>query len=246
MGELHGEVCPSMEPGVSTPAGLPQQGERARRVHHTEEGSMNIKVRKAAAADAELVAWAIMSGSRAGKETGLFDLIFQCEGEDALLASLMRLITTSTKCFCHLDNFLIAETGGVKAGLLCAYEPRIATREIFARALAEVGVDESYEERIAGYLLCEPDTDRQTWMIDYIVETPGHDSFEVVRELVQKSLLTARLKGYRKVQTTVEIGASHQRMIVEKLGFAFLDEKRSQYYKELFGRPGIMRYGITL
>jgi hypothetical protein len=207
---------------------------------------MNITVRKAGLEDAELIAWAIMHSSRSGKSVGLFDLIFQPADDAALLASLKALTTTSTKSYCHHSNFLIAESGGEAVGVLCGYEPRIATREIFSRALAEVGVDGGYEERIAGYLLCAPEIDRQTWVLDFIVEKPGRESFDILRELVQKSLLTARLKGYRKVQTMLEIGSLQTQRIYEKLGFSFADEKRSEYYKELFGRAGIMRYSLNL
>ena len=207
---------------------------------------MNIKVRKAGADDIELVAWAVMESSRSGKGVGLFDLIFQPSDDKALLAALTGLVNTSVKSYCHYTNFLIAEAGGKAVALLCSYEPRIATRDSFARALLEVGIDESFEERIAGYLLCVPEVDRQTWMLDFIIETPGHESFETLKELVQKSLLTARLKGYRKVQTMLEIGSLKAQMLYEKLGFKFEDEKRSEYYKELFGRAGIMRYSILL
>jgi ribosomal protein S18 acetylase RimI-like enzyme len=207
---------------------------------------MGIKIRKATSEDAELLAWAIMESSRSGKSAGVFDLIFQTSDDAALLDALQKLTATETKSYCHFSNFSVAEVGGEVAGVLCSYEPRIAPREIFSKALAEVGADEGYEERIAGYLLCEPDIDRQTWVLDFLVEKPGHESFEIFKELVQKSLLTARLKGYRKVQTMVEIGSLQSQMIYEKLGFKFEDEKRSEYYKELFGRAGIMRYSLAL
>ncbi len=207
---------------------------------------MGIKIRNANADDAELLAWAMMESSRSGKPAGIFDLIFQTSDDAALLEALKKLATTDTKSYCHYSNFTVAEVGGEAVGVLCSYEPRIAPREIFSKALAEVGVDESYEERIAGYLLCAPAIDRQTWVLDFIVEKRGHESFEVFKELVQKSLLTARLKGYRKVQTMVEIGSRPSQMIYEKLGFSFEDEKRSEYYKELFGRAGIMRYSLQL
>ncbi len=207
---------------------------------------MGIKIRKATEEDAPLLAWAIMTGSRDGKASGLFDVIFQCADDAELLDVLARLVTTATKSYCHYSNFIVAEDGGKVAGVLCGYEPRIAPREIFTKALAEVGVDESYEERIAAHLLCVPAIDRQTWVLDFIAEPSGSHSFEVIREMVQKSLLTARLKGYRKVQTMVEIGSRPNQLLFEKLGFSFEDEKRSDYYKELFGRAGIMRYSLTL
>ena len=207
---------------------------------------MNIKVRKATAEDAPMIAWAIVESSRAGKPVGLFDLIFQKASDEELLKAVAELATTETKSYCHFSNFLIAESGGETAALCCAYEPRIATRELLSKALEEVGVDASYESRIAEYLLCAPEHDRQTWAVDFIAQRPGYESFEVIKELVQKSLLTARLKGYRKVQANAEIGALPLQMLFEKLGFSFVDEKRSNYYKELFGRPGIMRYSLAL
>jgi len=74
----------------------------------------------------------------------------------------------------------------------------------------------------------------------------GFESLAVLKELVQKSLLTARLKGYRKAQTAVEIGSVEAEMVYEKLGFKYKDEKVSDYYKEQFGRAGIKRLALHL
>ncbi|MEA3372172.1 MAG: acyl-CoA acyltransferase [Campylobacterota bacterium] len=207
---------------------------------------MAIKIRKAVDTDAELIAWAIMVSSRSGKSVGLFDLLFRPKDDAELLERLKALTITQTKCYCHFTNFLIAELDGESIGLLCGYEPRIATHEIFSKALAELGCKEEYKERISAYTLCEPEIDRQTWVLDFMVERPGYDSFEVLKELMQKSLLTARLKGYRKAQTMVEIGSIEAQMVYEKLGFLFEDEKRADYYQEVFGRPGIKRLHLSL
>lgn len=211
-----------------------------------QEVVMAIKIRKAVESDAELIAWAMMVSSRSGKRVGLFDLLVLAENETELLERLKALTTTETKSYCHYTNFLIAEVNGEAAGVLCSYEPRIATHEIFSKALEELGCSGDYKERIAAYLLCEPEIDRQTWVLDFMVEKPGFDSFEVLKELVQKSLLTARLKGYRKAQTMVEIGSTEAQMIYERLGFRFKDEKRAEYYQEAFGRPGIKRLQLPL
>lgn len=207
---------------------------------------MGSTIRKANESDAAFIAWAMLESSRAGKPVGFFDLIFEPDNDEALLAQLEKLTTTQTKSYCHFSNFLVAEKGGEAIALLCGYEPRIATDEIFGKALEELGFDESYQERIAAYLLCRPTADRQTWMLDFIEVKPGHNSFEVMKELIQKSLLTARLKGYRKVQTMIEIGSVENQMVYKKLGFSLIDEKRSDYYKEVFGRHGIMRLQMTL
>ncbi len=207
---------------------------------------MAIAIRKATETDAEFIAWAMRESSRSGKKVGLFDLLFAPKNDDELLERLKSLTLTQTKSYCHYSNFLIAEINNETAGCLCGYEPRIATHEIFSKALEELGCSEDYRERIAAYLLCEPEIDRQTWVLDFMVEKPGFDSFEVLRELIQKSLLTARLKGYRKAQTMVEIGSVESAMVYQKLGFSFKDEKRSEFYQEVFGRPGIKRLQLPL
>lgn len=207
---------------------------------------MNITVRKATETDADIVAQALLEGSRAGKKIGLFDLVFNTSDDATLLEYLKRLALAKTKSYCHFSNFSIAVGGEERLGALCGYEPRIATHEVFSQALEEIGFDESYHERIAAYLLCEGESDNKTWVLDFIMVKNPFQSFEVLKELVGKSMLTARLKGYRKVQTSVEIGSVETELIYKKLGFTVIDEKRSEYYKEQFGRAGIMRLQVLL
>lgn len=207
---------------------------------------MSFTIRKATEADAPIIAEALLESSRSGKKVGIFDFIFNTSDTPALLEKLKQFCQTTTKSYCHFSNFTIALSSGKVAGTICGYEPRIATHDIFAKALEEMGIDESYHERIAGYLLCEPEIDNKTWVCDYMMVKPEFKSFEIVKEMVGKSMLTARLKGYRKVQTMVEIGSVETEMLYEKLGFSVIDEKRSEYYEEQFGRAGLMRLQMTL
>jgi len=207
---------------------------------------MDIKIRKATEADSELLAWAMMESSRAGKKIGLFDLIFKPDDDIHLLKRLEQLSVTQTKSYCHFSNFIIADVDGMAGGVLCGYEPRIATQEIFSKALYELGCSEGYEERIAAYLLCKPEIDRKTWVLDFMEEKPEFKSLEILKELIQKSLLTARLKGYRQAQTMVEIGSVETLMAYKKLGFVVKDEKRAELYEERFGRAGIVRLQMHL
>ncbi len=207
---------------------------------------MSIKVRKAQESDAAFIAESIMDSSRGTKKIGIFDLMFDVADDKALLQGLEKLVTTKTKSYCHYSNFIIAEIDGKIEGTLCGYEPRLATQEILTAALAEIGVDESYQERISAYLLCEPKIDNKTWILDFIHVNPEHKSLELLKALVQKSLLTARLKGYRQVQTLLDIGSVETRLDYEKLGFTYLDEIRSDYFAEVFLRPGILRLSMHL
>lgn len=207
---------------------------------------MKVTVRKATEADTVIICKALLESSRAGKRVGLFDFVFQTSDDTQLLDYLKRLTTAQTKCYCHYSNFFIAVAGGANVGAICAYEPRIATHDAFAKALEEIGIDESYHERIAGYLLCEPEVDNQTWVLDFLMLEEEFKSIENYKELVTKSMLPARLKGYRKVQTMVEIGSVETELIYKKLGFTLIDEKRSDYYEEQFSRAGLMRLQMIL
>lgn len=207
---------------------------------------MSITIRKALESDGLFIAEALLTSSRADKKIGVFDYIFNTKDDKKLLEFLQKLTLTTAKSHCHFSNFMLAVVGGKSVGTICGYEPRIATHEVFALALEEIGIDESYHERIAGYLLCEPEFDNKTWVCDFMVVDPEYKSFEVLKELVGKNLLTARLKGYRKVETMIEIGSAETELIYKKLGFAIIDEKRSNYYEEQFGRAGLMRLQIIL
>lgn len=207
---------------------------------------MSITVRKASETDIDIIAQALLESSRGGKKIGLFDLVFNTSDNTSLTEHLKHLALTSTKSYCHFSNFFIALSNGVTAGAICGYEPRIATHEIFSQALEEIGFDETYHERIAAYLLCEGDVDNKTFVLDFMLIKPEFKSLDVFKELIGKSMLTARLKGYRKVQAPIEIGSIENEMIYKKLGFSVIDEKRSEYYKEQFDRAGIMRLQMIL
>ncbi|MCJ7764727.1 MAG: acyl-CoA acyltransferase [Thiovulaceae bacterium] len=207
---------------------------------------MNIKIRKATEADAPLLAQSMLESSRSGKKKGIFDRIFETSDKKELLVLLGKLATTQTKSYCHFSNFLVASVDGVDAGFLCGYEPRLATHEIFTKAMEELGFDESYQERLSSYLLVRPEFDNKTFLLDFMAVKDEFNEFSVLKELVQKSLLTARLKGYRIVQTMVEIGAVETILVYTKLGFIVIDERRNSHYEAEYGRAGIVRLQMQL
>lgn len=207
---------------------------------------MQTTVTPATEKDIAKVADAVLTSSRAGRGMGIFEVIFETGDEAVLRERIAALCATAARSYCHYTNFLIAVQNAKAVGTLCGYEPRLATLEQFSRALAEIGVDESYKERIATYLLVAPAVDRQTWMLDFMTVDGGIDPLPVFEALLKKSLLTARLKGYRKAQTTVEIGSFDTEMLYERLGFEVIDEKRSELYEAQFHRSGIKRLQMVL
>jgi len=201
---------------------------------------MSIKIRNANGDDAPFLAQMILQSSRAGKKDGMFDLVFETNDDKILLEKLEKLTQTEAKNYCHFKNFLIAELDGQSVGTLCAYEPRIATKDEFVAALREVGCGESVEEILEPFYSCEFELNKRTLMFDFMEELEGFIDVGVLKALMQKSLLTARLKGYRIAQTIIEIGSLESELFYKKLGFHKVDQIECELYKEKFGRLGLM------
>jgi len=204
------------------------------------ERVMSIKIRKAKAEDASFLAKMILQSSRAEKKFGLFDLIFESKSDEDTLKMLEKLTITTSKNYCHYSNFLIANIDGVDVGSLCSYEPRIATQKAFTDSLDEIGCAGSVDAFLEISSICTFESNNRTLFFDFMEELDGYMDVGVLKALMQKTLLTARLKGYRIVQTMVEIGSLEALLYYKKLGFKEIEEKECEYYKEKFGRAGIV------
>ncbi|QOP42333.1 acyl-CoA acyltransferase [Sulfurimonas marina] len=205
---------------------------------------MGITIKQATADDAKFLAQMILKSSRAGKKTGLFDFLFEMKPEDEIIAKLEQLTQTESKSHCHYKNFLIAQIDGKCVGTLCSYEPRISNKETFIKALQEIGCCEDANKILEAFYDCSFDVRKSTLMFDFMEELDGFVDVGVLKALMQKSLLTARLKGYRRAQTIIEIGSLETEMFYKKLGFIFVEQKECEGYRETFGRNGIMLFEI--
>ena len=204
---------------------------------------MSIKIKKANIEDTSFLAQMILQSSRAGKKDGLFDLLFKTNDNKIILEKLEKLTQTNSKSHCHFSNFLIAEMDGKSVGTLCSYEPRIATKEAFVKALSEVECDDA-DETLEVVYGCDFNLNNRTLMFDFMEELEGFIDVGVLKELMQKSLLTARLKGYRIAQTIIEIGSLESKLLYKKLGFKEIEEQKCDLYKEKFGRIGLQLLAI--
>jgi len=201
---------------------------------------MSIIIRQATVDDSSFLAQMILQSSRAGKKGGLFDLLFTDHDDSFILSKLDALTKTESKSQCHYKNFLIAEIDGKSVGTLCSYEPRISTKETFNKALKEIGFEKDVEKTLDVLYNCSFDQNKSTLMFDFMEEVEGFIDVGIQKALMQKSLLTARLKGYRIAQTIIEIGSLEAELFYKKLGFRKTTELECEGYKEVFGRPGLM------
>jgi len=205
---------------------------------------MSIKIRKATVNDLQFLAQMMLQSSRAGKKLGLFDLIFNTTDDKEILKNLEALSQTSAKNHCHYNNFLIAELDGKSVGTLCSYEPRIATKQAFIDALKEIGCKEDVSTTLEVMYDCDFGLNNRTLMFDFMEELEGFIDVGILKTLMTKSLLTARLKGYRIAQTIVEIGSLESLLFYKKLGFKETKELKCELYKEKFGRNGLVLLAI--
>jgi len=202
---------------------------------------MSIKIRKATSEDAPFLAQMILQSSRAEKKICIYDLIFETNDDKKILENLEKLTSTRAKNSCHFSNFLVAEVDGKKVGSLCAYEPRIATKETFYDSLKELGIEKiSDSEYIKVLNVCDFKLNTRTLIFDFMEELEGFIDVGVLKELMRKSLLTARLKGYTIAQTVVEIGSLEALLYYKKLGFKEVESKECELYREKFGRAGLV------
>lgn len=200
---------------------------------------MNITIKQATSADAPFIAQMILRSTRAGKKDGLFDLLFESSDDALILEKLEKLTQTEAKSHCHYKNFLIATVDGKDVGTLCSYEPRISNQETFLKALQEIGCCEVVNETLEVFYGCSFEIRNSVLMFDFMEEVEDFMDVGVLKALMQKSLLTARLRGYTKAQTIVEIGSLEAELLYKKLGFTQIDQKECEEYRELFGRNGI-------
>lgn len=201
---------------------------------------MSIKIKQATIDDTSFLAQMILQSSRAGKKDGLFDLLFATNNDEEILKKLEMLTQTEAKSHCHYKNFLIAQVDGKSVGTLCSYEPRIATKDTFIAALKEIGCSDEINDTLEVVYNCSFDTNKSRLMFDFMEELEGFIDVGVLKALMQKSLLTARLKGYRIVQTIIEIGSLEAEHFYKKLGFKIVNQKECETYRSVFGRAGVM------
>jgi len=201
---------------------------------------MSIKIEKAKREDAPFLAQMMLESSRAQKKIGLFDYLFEASNDDELLEKLQHIALNPIGCYCYFENFLVAKVDGKKVGSLCAYEPRKATKNDFLQALIESGCGSSVEKRLENLASCEFKINNRTLMFDFLEEVEGYVDVGILKALMQKSLLEARLKGYRIAQTIVEIGSLESLLFYQTLSFEEKERKECEKYKEIFGRNGVM------
>jgi translation initiation factor 4G len=207
-----------------------------------------MRIRPATAADAEFVAWVILTASRSQLPLGAWD--HYVGGDEARVrAFLGRMVTQDVQSFCRWGGFLIAEVDGVPAAGLSGYsssDPAMEnpTPALLAASRAVGWSDAELEAagiRLGAFLTCVTEPPRDTWVVEWVATQQAFRRRGLVHELLLAVLDAGRRRGFARSQIMVFVGNTAARCAYERAGFVYTDEKRNPDFERLMGCPGIER-----
>lgn len=201
---------------------------------------MKFEVRKATLNDADFIVSSMIKSSRSSSKKGFFDLLFGDISEEKLYEQVKSLVTNEKKLYCHFSNFVVAYSSDKMLGTICGYESKLLTRKKFLEDLKTLECSDSYQNVLFTYDVCVGDMGRNKWMLDFLSVDDGVDEFEISNALLNKSLLNARLKGYREARTIVEIESTEVIMMYKNLDFVVKSENKNESYEEMFHSLGLL------
>jgi ribosomal protein S18 acetylase RimI-like enzyme len=206
------------------------------------------RIRPATAADADFVAWVILTASRSQLPIGAWDHYVDAD-EASVLAFLHRMVTQDVPSFCQWDGFLVAEVDGVPAAGLSGYassEPAMANPEpALIAASRAFGWTEAQHlaagARLGAFLTCVIEPPPDTWIVEWVATRPAFRRRGLVHELLLAILDAGRRRGFARSQIMVFVGNTAARCAYERAGFVFTDDTRHPDFERLMGCPGIER-----
>jgi ribosomal protein S18 acetylase RimI-like enzyme len=207
-----------------------------------------IRIRRAAAGDAEFLAWVTLAASRGHVSRGLWDVIIGAD-ERGCLDYLRRLAIAEPRSLYHCESFLIAEVDGAPAAGLCTFDPHEAWT-VAGDAMTNVQRDLGWTEADAAEMYqrvgpiwasCMPPDIGADLVIENVATRPEYRGRGLVGALIEEALECARDRGAKLAQITTYIGNDPALSVYEKSCFRVLDEKRCSEVERVLGVPGFVR-----
>lgn len=210
---------------------------------------MNVQIRRARREDADFLAWAMLSASRAHLPRGVWDLIIGAD-EAGCHEYLRRLAVAEPRSLYHYASFDVLEMDGQPVATLCGFEMRPDVWTIVAEAMAGVQADLGWterdlaasRERVALVWACFLADSGADWGIENVAVQPEFRGRGLIRSLLEKTLRDGAERGCKLAQITTYIGNDPARSAYEKAGFRFSDEKRCPDLASILGTPGFVRF----
>ncbi len=207
-----------------------------------------IRIRRAAAGDAEFLAWVTLAASRGHVVRGLWDVIIGAD-ERGCLDYLRRLAIAEPRSLYHCESFLIAEVDGAPAAALCTFDPHEAWT-VAGEAMANVQRDLGWTEADAAEMYqrvgpiwasCVPPDIGADFVVENVATRPEYRRRGLVGALIEEAIDCARAQGAKLAQITTYLGNDPALSVYEKSGFRVRDEKRCGEVEKVLGVPGFVR-----
>ena len=203
-------------------------------------------IRDATAADADFLAWVMLTAARSHLELGIWDHLVGWD-EPRVLDFLAELCVTGPEHLFHYSRFLVSEVNGVPAAALSGYRPELHGFEVYLPIFLEIvskrGMTE--EEIAAGWArgdaissaLSQPPAN--AWVVESVATLPEYRRRGLVDRLLDEILRRGRAEGCAVGAISVFIGNEPARAAYIKKGFEFDHETRTDAWEAIMGCPGI-------
>jgi len=206
------------------------------------------KIRRATREDADFLAWAMLTASRAHLKRGPWDLIVGAD-DTGCLEYLKRLAVAEPRSMCHYESFFVAEVDGRAAAALCGFRPGEEAWVTVGQAMAVVQRDLGWTERdvaasqqrMAPVGSCFPPDAGADWCIDFVATLPEYRRRGLVDALLREAVRCGVERGATLAQILIFIGNDAAQAAYEKAGFAVHDESCSPEFEAALGSLGFRR-----
>ncbi|MBT6579695.1 MAG: GNAT family N-acetyltransferase [Cellvibrionales bacterium] len=215
---------------------------------------MEISIRDATAADAEFLAWVILTAARGHLDKpSVWERVFSGP-EQERMGLLAKLVIAEPRCIAHYEGFVIAEHKGAPIAAACGYIPAERTPEDFTSALLYVVEEAGWNHQqqvdlLAGFGVfsrCLPMGYEREWVLEYIATKPEFRGLGVTHELLKDLLECGREAGVEKARVAYFIGNEAAKKSYRKLGFKEVNEMVDSEFEAQYGVPGVVHMSLNL
>ena len=207
-----------------------------------------MRVRRATAADVDLLAWVMLAASRSHLDRGLWEYLN--DHDEAQTLDFLRGCTTSSAVHLfHHSLFLVAEVDGEVGAAMCGYDSTTQGFDVFGPVLGEVSTangvdmgDPDYGRRLgvmlSGFVSDHDGPDGPRWVIENVATKPEFRRRGLTDALLHELLGHGRERGFEHAQIGVYLGNERARRAYLKAGFEVVAEVRSAEFERDLGCPG--------
>jgi ribosomal protein S18 acetylase RimI-like enzyme len=192
---------------------------------------------------ASFIAWVTLTAFRSHLERGFWDIQID-RSEEETLRFLEALVSTRTRHWASLSNFIVAEIGGKPVAALSGYFERdsdtLGGMEEANRAVGR-SADEARAgwERARSISLCAPRHEEGAWIVENVATLPEYRRRGLIDRLTARILEIGAERGANTAEVGVFIDNDPAQRAYEKSGFVVVDERRHPEFEAVYKTPGI-------